>query len=351
MIDEASFVVKAGNGGDGQVGFRREKNRPKCGPDGGNGGQGGSIYVETTTNLNTLSDLFGRHLIVAKNGANGKNGRAYAKRTEDTTLQIPVGTMIYNADTGRLIVDLDKPGMRFCLARGGKGGTGNWCFRSSTNVYPKESTEGEKTKPISVQLKLKVLAQIGLAGLPNAGKSTLLSVLTKAKPKIANYPFTTLSPNLGVMETDDKKGNLVIADIPGLIEDASLGKGLGIQFLQHLQRCQLIVYVLYPEEDVLELAGKKLTQHLWAQKGVLEKEMAQFSNDLLKVSSMIVINKTDLLSQEQQDAILSFFKTKKEKVLLISAITKDKVQTLSYELQENYKKAMAPKADGAAGSL
>jgi len=340
MIDEASFVAKAGNGGDGQVSFRREKNRPKAGPDGGNGSIGGSIYLESNSNLNTLRDLAGKKHIVAETGARGKRGRATPKKTEDITLQVPVGTMVYNADTSELLVDLDKSGMRFCLACCGKGGKGNWCFKSSTNVTPTETTIGEKTKPINVQLKLKVLAQIGFAGLPNAGKSTLLSVLTKAKPKIANYPFTTLSPNLGVMETADKKDSLVIADIPGLIKGASLGKGLGIQFLKHLQRCQLIVYVLYPEEDMLILAGKSLAQELWEQKEKIENEMTQFSPDLVKISSMIVINKKDLLSQEQQDLILSFFKTKKEKVMLISAVTNNNIQAFSYALQENYKKTI-----------
>jgi len=340
MIDEASFVAKAGNGGDGQVSFRREKNRPKGGPDGGNGGRGGFIYVESTLSINTLRDFAGRKRIVAKNGAHGKSGRCNAEKTEDIILRVPVGTMIYNADTDELLVDLDKPGMKFCLARGGRGGKGNWRFKSSANVSPIESTKGRQTKPLNVQIKLKVLAQIGLAGLPNAGKSTLLSVLTKARPKIANYPFTTLSPNLGVMETADKKGDLVIADIPGLIEGASLGKGLGTQFLQHLQRCQLIVYVLYPEDDVLGLTGKRLAPYLWEQKEKIKNEMAQFSQDLVKISSMIVINKKDLLSQEQQDDILSFFKTKNEGVMLISAVTSDNVQVFSYELQENYKKAI-----------
>ena len=347
MIDEVSFVAKAGDGGDGQVSFRRQKNCPKGGPDGGNGGRGGSIYVETTPNLNTLRSLAGRKRIIAENGARGRRDRKSAKKTEDLTLKVPVGTMIYNADTGELLVDLNKPGMRFCLALGGKGGKGNWYFRSSTNTYPTETTEGGKTKPISVQLKLKILAQIGLAGLPNAGKSTLLSVLTRAKPKIANYPFTTLSPNLGVMETADKKGDLVIADIPGLIEGASLGKGLGTQFLKHLQRCQLIVYVLYPEEDMLGLEGGKLAQYLWEQKENIENEMAQFSQDLVNISSRIVINKKDLLTQEQHDAILSFFKAKDEEVMLISAATDDNVQDFSYELQENYKKAILTEAGDA----
>jgi len=345
MIDEASFVAKAGNGGDGQVSFRREKNRPKCGPDGGNGGRGGSIYVESTSNINTLRNLAGRKKIFAENGARGKRGRPNAKKTDDIILQVPVGTMIYNAGTSELLVDLDKSGMRFCLARGGKGGKGNWCFKSSTNVYPTESDKGEVTKPINVQLKLKILANIGLAGLPNAGKSTLLSVLTKARPKIANYPFTTLSPNMGVMETVDKKDSLVIADIPGLIKGASLGKGLGIQFLKHLQRCQLIVYVLYPEEGMLELAGKELAQYLWEQKEKIENEMTQFSQDLVKISSMIIINKKDLLSQEQQDSILSFFKTKNKEVVLISAATSDNVQAFSFKLQENYKKTITPEVE------
>ena len=345
MIDEVSFVAKAGDGGDGQVSFRREKNGPNSGPDGGNGSNGGSIYIEADSNINTLCEFAGRTRIVAENGENGKRGHNNPKKTPDITCKVPIGTMIYNATTNRLVLDLNKSGMRYCIAQGGKGGLGNWRFKSSNDVAPTKFTYGEKVKPINVHLKLKVLAQIGLAGLPNAGKSTILSVLTKAKPKIANYPFTTLSPNLGVMETTDKTGDLVIADIPGLIEGASLGKGLGIRFLKHLQRCQLIVYVISPEIHELELTGEQIAQSLWKQKEKIENEMTQFSAELVKVSSMIVINKKDLLTQEQQNAILSFFKTKNKKVMLISAVTTDNIQIFSNEIQEKYKKAVLTKVD------
>ena len=337
MIDEASFVAKAGKGGDGQVSFRREKNRPNGGPDGGNGSRGSSIYVESNHSINTLRGFAGRKRIVAENGARGKRGIREGEKTEDITLQVPIGTAIYNADTGKLIIDMDKPGMRFCLARGGKGGKGNWCFKSPTNVSPIESTKGGKTKPINVQLKLKVLAQIGLAGLPNAGKSTMLSILTKAKPKIANYHFTTLSPNLGVLETVDKLGSLVIADIPGLIEGASEGKGLGIQFLKHLQRCQLIVYVLYPEEYALGLQGEELGKYLWEQKLKIQNEMEQFNPGLLELSSMVIVNKNDLMSQEQRDAMESYFKEKNQEVLLISAATGENMQELALEMEKRYR--------------
>ena len=332
MIDEARFKVKAGNGGGGRVGFRREKYVPKGGPDGGDGGEGGSIFIKADANLNTLRFYAGKDRFEAKNGQVGGGNKEHGKNAKDIILTVPVGTIVYDTKTKQQLVDLNKSDMQFCLAKGGEGGRGNWHFRSSTNTTPRfaeKGTEGEKKK---IQLKLKVLAHIGLVGFPNAGKSTLLSVLTSAKPEIANYPFTTLSPNLGVMKTAGKDG-LVIADIPGLIEGASEGKGLGTRFLKHIERCKLLVYVLYPEDDNLGLQDKKFSNALWGQKQKLEQELKTFNPTLLKLPSLTVVNKKDLFNEKQAQAVKDFFKTKKQDVTIISAVTKENLETLTHQLQ------------------
>jgi len=332
MIDEVRFLVKAGDGGDGKVSFRREKYVAKGGPDGGDGGQGGSIYLEVDPNLNTLRSFAGKDRFKAENGQPGGSAKKHGKNAKDLVLKAPLGTVVYDAQTDELLVDLNQSQKRFCFARGGQGGRGNWYFRSSTNTTPRQAEKGEKGEKRKIFLKLKVLAQIGLVGLPNAGKSTLLSVLTRAKPEIASYPFTTLSPNLGVLQAANKN-DLVIADIPGLIEGASQGKGLGIRFLKHIERCRLLVYVLYPEDHCLELTGKKLAQELWQQKQKVRVEIKNFNPYLLKLPSLTVVNKKDILSEEQVKAIKKHFKAKKEAVLIISAATKENLETLIHQLQ------------------
>jgi GTP-binding protein len=332
MIDEARFKVKAGDGGNGRVSFRREKYVPKGGPDGGDGGRGGSIYIKADANLNTLRFYAGKDRFEAKDGQNGGGSKEHGKDARNIILTVPVGTVVYDIKTKQQLVDLDKPKMQFCLAKGGEGGRGNWHFRSSTNTTPRfaeKGIEGEKKK---IQLKLKVLAHIGLVGFPNAGKSTLLSVLTSAKPEIANYPFTTLSPNLGVMKTAGKDG-FVIADIPGLIEGASEGKGLGTRFLKHIERCKLLVYILCPEDNNLELQGKKFADALWKQKQKLKRELETFNPKLTKLPSLTVINKKDLFSDKQAKTVKSYFKTKKEDVTIISAVTHENTETLTRQLQ------------------
>lgn len=329
MIDEAQFSVKAGDGGDGRVSFRREKFVPRGGPDGGDGGLGGSIFLETDSNLNTLRFYAGKDRFMAEDGQPGGRAKKHGKNSDDLVLKVPVGTLVLDAKTSRVLADLDRPGERFCPARGGRGGRGNWYFRSSTNTAPRQAEEGEKGEQKELLLKLKVLAQIGLVGLPNAGKSTLLSVLTEAKPKIANYPFTTLSPNLGVMKTPDRGDGLVIVDIPGLIEGASQGKGLGIRFLKHIERCRLIIYVLFPEDHNLELTGQKLARRLWEQKQKVRNELKAFNPHLLEVPSLVAINKKDLLSERQVRAIKAYFKAKKQTILLVSAVTKENLKALT----------------------
>jgi GTP-binding protein len=329
MIDEARFSVKAGDGGNGRVSFRRERFVAKGGPDGGDGGRGGSIFLETNPNLNTLRFYAGKDRFEAKNGQPGGPAKKHGKDSDDLVLQVPVGTLVLDANTSKELVDLDRPDKRFCPARGGRGGRGNWHFRSATNTTPRQAEKGEKGEQKELLLKLKALAQIGLVGLPNAGKSTLLSVLTEAKPKIASYPFTTLSPNLGVMKTPDREDGLVIVDIPGLIEGASQGKGLGIRFLKHIERCRFIVYVLFPEDHNLALTGKKLAERLWKQKQKVRDELEAFNPHLLEVPSLVVINKKDLLSEEQVQAIKAHFKAKKRTILLVSAITRENLKALT----------------------
>jgi len=332
MIDEARFKIKAGHGGSGRVSFRREKYVPKGGPDGGDGGKGGSVYIKADANLNTLRFYAGKDRFEAKDGVMGGGSKEHGKDAKDIVLTVPVGTIVYDIKTKQQLVDLDKPDMQFCLAKGGEGGRGNWHFRSSTNTTPRFAEKGTLGEKKKIQLKLKVLAHIGLVGFPNAGKSTLLSVLTSAKPEIANYPFTTLSPNLGVVKTADKDG-LIIADIPGLIEGASEGKGLGTRFLKHIERCKLLVYMLYPEDDNLELHGEKFARALWKQKQKLKQELEIFNPKLLKLPSLTVVNKKDLFNEKQTQTVENFFKTKKEDVTIISAVIKENLETLTHQLQ------------------
>jgi len=271
----------------------------------------------------------GKDRFMAKDGQPGGRAKKHGRNSDNLVLKVPVGTLVLDAKTSKVLADLDQPGDHFCPARGGRGGRGNWHFRSATNITPRQAEEGKKGEQKELLLELKVLAQIGLVGLPNAGKSTLLSVLTEAKPKIANYPFTTLSPNLGVMKTPDRRDGLVIVDIPGLIEGASQGKGLGIRFLKHIERCRLIIYVLFPEDRSLELTDQKLAERLWEQKQEVQDELKTFNPHLLEVPSLVVINKKDLLSERQVRAIKAHFKAKKQTILLVSAATKENLKALT----------------------
>jgi GTP-binding protein len=334
MIDEARFMVIGGDGGNGRVSFRREKYVPKGGPDGGDGGMGGSVYIETDPNLNTLRFFAGKDRFEAEDGQGGKSKKQRGRNGKDIVLSVPAGTVVYDADTDQQVIDLCQAGTRHCLVAGGMGGKGNWYFRSSTNTTPRQAEKGEKGGQRRICLKLKILAQVGLIGLPNAGKSTLLSVLTMAKPEIANYPFTTLSPNLGVLKIPNKDDGLVIADIPGLIEGASKGKGLGTRFLKHIERCRLLVYVLYPEDQNLKLPAKEFSHELHKQKQKVSAELKAFNPSLLKVSSLTVINKSDLFSDEKARVVKAYFKTKKQDIIVLSAATKNNLGALVKKLLE-----------------
>jgi GTP-binding protein len=243
FFDEARIEVIAGDGGNGAATFRREKYIPMGGPDGGDGGKGGDVYAVADRNLNTLIDFRFKRTFLAERGENGRGADCYGKGGDDIELRMPVGTVITEQETGELIADLDQDGKRVMIARGGRGGLGNLHFKTSTNRAPRKKTMGQEGERKSLNLELKVLADVGLLGMPNAGKSTFIRAVSSAKPKVADYPFTTLAPNLGVVRTSENR-SFVIADIPGLIEGAADGAGLGHQFLRHLQRTHILLHIV-----------------------------------------------------------------------------------------------------------
>lgn len=345
MIDEVSFLVKAGDGGNGSVSFRREKYAPKGGPDGGDGGNGGSVWLEAQKGINTLSFFSGKDRFEANDGGRGSKRKRHGENAEDVILKVPVGTVVYEtngmqndallARDGVQLFDLTEDGQRVCLAKGGMGGRGNFQFRSSINTTPQEYEEGTKGDKKTVRLELKVLAHVGLVGLPNAGKSTLLSVLTKAQPKIASYPFTTLAPNLGAMQIPHRSDHLVLADIPGLIEGASEGKGLGIQFLRHVERCRVLVYMVAPTEDVLvnDVSDAKLLfDDLQEQYSEVRNEVGQYKKELLELPYLLVINKIDLIDPAVMKKVTMKLKKSNPAVLAISAVTDQGVNELITEI-------------------
>ena len=283
FIDNAEIEVKAGHGGPGCISFRREKNIPKGGPNGGDGGRGGDIIFIADENLTTLYDFRYKRIYKAQNGAPGESSLKTGKSGEDTYIRVPVGTIIKDAETGEPVADLDEQFKKIVVARGGKGGRGNNHFKSSTNKAPRKAEPGRPGEERKLALELKLLADVGLVGLPNAGKSTMLAHLSKARPKIADYPFTTLVPNLGIVPIREFK-SFVMADIPGIIEGASDGKGLGIQFLKHIQLTRLILYLI----DVF-------TSDIEQTLAVLKNELAEFDISLAQRPSLVVLNKVDLL--------------------------------------------------------
>src|SRR3990167_1923148 len=278
MIDFAKITVTAGNGGAGKVAWRQDKFVRKGGPDGGNGGRGGSVWLEVDPDLNTLKNFQFQKKFRAESGQMGGKAKRTGRGGEDLVIKVPVGTVVNKT------IDLVKPGEKICVARGGSGGRGNWVFRSPTNTTPKTAEPGGPGETKTLTLELKLLADVGLIGLPNAGKSTLLSVLTKARPKIADYPFTTLEPTLGVMD------DLVIADIPGLIEGASRGKGLGIEFLRHVERCRVLVHVLDGSKYNVYKGYDFYNDYL-----SVRNELGQYSSKLLEKPEIIEIGRIDLV--------------------------------------------------------
>lgn len=291
FIDEAKISVTAGNGGPGAATFHRAPFIPKGGPDGGDGGKGGSIILKANPQVNTLSDLSNRRNIKAKNGAPGGANRRSGRSAKDITIEIPVGTVVYNAQTGDILADLIEPGQTVVVAKGGRGGHGNTHFVSSRNRAPQKFEPGKPGEYFRLRLELKSLADVGLVGRPNAGKSTLLSVLTKANPQIADYPFTTLNPGLGVVNYGIYQ-RFVMADIPGLAEGAAQGRGLGHRFLRHIERTRLIVILIEtPDPDYHTTLAKLIS------------DMSQFSDKLAGLPRIIVRSKTDLPSVQQTKEI------------------------------------------------
>jgi GTP-binding protein len=309
MIDYAKISVSAGNGGDGRVSFRQEKYAPKGGPDGGDGGNGGSVYFAADKNLNTLQPFQFQKKFSAQNGQAGGQSKRHGADGADLVIKVPVGTVINKK------IDLTKDQQQVLICRGGQGGKGNWQFRSATCTTPKFSEKGTKGESLELVLELKLLADVGLIGRPNSGKSTLLSVLTKAKPKIASYPFTTLEPNLGVM-VGTVPADLVIADIPGLIEGASQGKGLGIQFLRHIERCRVLVHLL----DGAALLEYK-NYNFYNAYSSLRRELAQYSKNLLDKPEIVILNKIDVLNQKQIKQIVASLKKNKITAIPVSCAT------------------------------
>jgi GTPase len=330
FIDEAAIEVYAGKGGDGVASFRREKFIPKGGPDGGDGGRGGSVYAVADRNINTLIDYRYARIFRAKKGQNGRGSDCYGKGADDIVLRMPVGTVITNHATGDLIVDMASDQQKALLAKGGSGGLGNLHFKSSTNRAPRQFTLGEPGQEFELKLELKVLADVGLLGLPNAGKSTLIHAVSAARPKVADYPFTTLKPNLGVVRVDQNR-SFVMADIPGLIEGAAEGAGLGHRFLKHLTRTRLILHMvdMMPLDENIDPVQEAKA---------LVAELRKFDETLYQKPRWLVLNKVDMLPEDRRERICGDFIHKlgwNEKSFIISALTGEGCNALTYAIMEH----------------
>jgi GTP-binding protein len=311
FVDEAKFFVKAGDGGRGCVSFRREKYVPRGGPDGGDGGRGGSVYIVASSRLQSLIDFKFRSHFIAESGAYGRGKKMHGHGGKDYIIEVPVGSLIEDAETGEVIVDLVEPGQRYVAARGGLGGRGNVHFSTATNRAPRIADKGMPGEERWLRIELKLIADVGLIGLPNAGKSTLLSSLSSANPKVAPYPFTTLEPQLGVVNFDYGE-SCIMADIPGLIEGAHAGAGLGHKFLRHIERTRVLLHVI----DATGLEGNPLQQY-----HVLENELSLFNEELLGRQRLVLLNKMDIMSPEDFAAVAADFTKAGIPFLAISAET------------------------------
>jgi len=320
FLDQAKIYVKAGDGGSGSASFRREKYVEFGGPDGGDGGDGGSVIFIANKNLNTLIDFRYQQHFKAEKGQDGKGKKKTGKSGKDLILKVPLGTQIYEEDNNTLIEDLTQSEQKIIIANGGKGGLGNVRFKSSTNRSPRKKTTGNKGENFWIWLQLKVIADIGIVGMPNSGKSSLLSALTSARPKIANYPFTTINPNLGVTSYDNKE--VTLADIPGLIEGAHEGIGLGDKFLRHIERCKSILHLIdISNENFLENYSQ------------IRKELSKYSNKLTKKTEIIVFNKIDMIDEKEISEKISIFEKKiRKKIFTISALKNIGLKTIKKNL-------------------
>ena len=320
FLDQVKIYVRAGDGGNGSPSFRREKFIEYGGPDGGDGGKGGSIILKSEQNLNTLIDYRYQQHHKAERGENGMGQNRTGKGGEDLILKVPLGTQVFEEDNKTLIYDFIKSGEEFIAAAGGKGGLGNTRFKSSTNRAPKKFTKGTLGEEFTIWLQLKTIADIGIIGLPNAGKSSLLSSITNANPKIANYQFTTLNPNLGVASYDDKE--ITIADIPGLIEGAHEGIGLGVQFLKHIERCKTLLHLIDITNSDLEKSYRQV-----------KNELKSYSPDLLKKKELIVLNKTDLIDEGlTKEITVEFSKKINGEILTLSTLEKNSISKIKAKL-------------------
>ena len=320
FLDQVKIYVKAGNGGSGSPSFRREKFVEFGGPDGGDGGKGGSVILISERNLNTLIDYRYQQHFKAERGKDGSGKNKTGKGGDDLYLKVPLGTQVFEEDNKTLIYDFKSQKEEFLVASGGKGGFGNTRFKSSTNRAPKKFTKGGHGEEFWIWLQLKTIADIGIIGLPNAGKSSLLASMTSANPKIANYKFTTINPNLGVASYDDKE--VTLADIPGLIEGAHTGTGLGIKFLKHIERCKTLLHLIDITEDDLFISYNQV-----------RKELSKYSKDLVKKKEIVVLNKTDLIDEEEKKEKIKKLKNKlKKNIFLMSTMDKKSVSDIKSKL-------------------
>ena len=329
FVDEATIRVIAGDGGNGCVSFRREKFIPFGGPDGGDGGDGGSVYLVATEGLNTLSDFRHTRRYAAPRGQSGSGRDMTGRGGEDLEIPVPVGTTVYDADTEELIGDLVEVGQRLLVAQGGFHGLGNTRFKSSTNRAPRQSTPGTPGEVRNLRLELKVLADVGLLGLPNAGKSTFIRAVSSARPKVADYPFTTLHPHLGVVSVGMHR-SFVVADIPGLIEGAAEGAGLGVRFLKHLSRTRLLLHLV----DMAPLDGADPVEAVCT----IAAELAKFSEELASRPRWLVLNKLDLLPEDERDAVCEELVARlgwQGPVYRIAAIKAEGTELLCYRIMEH----------------
>ncbi|MFO7880914.1 MAG: GTPase ObgE [Kosmotogaceae bacterium] len=330
LIDTAKITVKAGSGGDGAVSFRREKFLPHGGPDGGDGGDGGHVFIMSTTAKNTLNEFKFKKQFKAEKGENGKGAKMIGSDGEDIIIKVPVGTVIYDKRTGEQLADFDEANQIICVARGGKGGKGNTHFADAVNQVPKISEKGDPGETRVLSLELKLLADVGIIGFPNVGKSTLISRISNAKPKIANYHFTTLVPNLGVVKVSAHTG-YIVADVPGLIKGAHTGAGLGDTFLRHVERCSLLIHII----DLSESEGRKADEDYFD----IRNELEAHSKKLAKKNEVVVANKCDILSEDEIDKKVKSIESKINKEILpISAVTGFNIDELKKEIIEHLRK-------------
>ncbi len=328
FVDEVKITVRAGKGGDGCLSFRREKFVPFGGPNGGDGGDGGSIYLEADSNINTLVDFRYQRHFQAQHGQSGMGSDCTGRSGEDLVIKVPVGTLVYNVETEELLGDLTQPAERLLVAKGGFHGLGNTRFKSSTNRAPRQTTPGTLGEGRELRLELKLLADVGLLGLPNAGKSTLIRAVSAARPKVADYPFTTLHPNLGVVRVGEFQ-SFVIADIPGLIEGAAEGAGLGIQFLKHLERTRLLLHLV----DVAPLEGSDPVEAV----NIIVEELKKYSLALVQKPRWLVLNKIDQLPEEKVASHCAEIIQRlhwEGPVFYLSALKQEGTQSLCYAIME-----------------